>query len=128
MPPSEAMRLSAPASACETAALMRLPLFAMRRLPRAFGAIMLVATLVLGAVGHVLHHLEDPHCGEPAGAGRSEHYCGACTNLHGGTLAAGDAPAPAPVSVTWSGFAAPDSQTPSAAAITGGAPRAPPAA
>jgi hypothetical protein len=122
------MRLSATASACETAALMKLPLFAMRRLPRAFGAILLVTTLVLGAAGHLLHHLEDPHCGESAGAGRSEHYCGACTNLHGATLAAGDAPAPAPALVAWAGFAAPVAHTPCAAAVEGSAPRAPPAA
>ena len=107
---------------------MKLSLLAIRRLPRALGAIMLIATLVLGAVGHLLHHLEDPHCGESAGAGRSEHYCSACSNLHGGTLAAGDAPAPAPALVAWSGFASPDTRTPSAAAITGGVPRAPPAA
>lgn len=107
---------------------MNLPLFAIRRLPRALGAIMLVATLVLGAAAHVWHHVADPHCGESSGSGHGEHYCGACTNLHGGTLAAGDAPAPAPASFTWSSFAAPDTHTPSAAAITGGAPRAPPAA
>ncbi|MBI5170350.1 MAG: hypothetical protein HZA61_12750 [Candidatus Eisenbacteria bacterium] len=107
---------------------MKLPLFAIRRLPRALGAILLVATLVLGAAAHVWHHVADPHCGESAGSGHGEHYCGACTNLPGGTLAAGDAPAPAPALVAWAGFAAPVAHAPAAAPRTSGAPRAPPAA
>lgn len=95
-------------------------------MPRALAALLLVATLVLGAAGHLWHHLEDPHCGEAAGGG--EHYCGVCTNLHGGTLAAGDAPAPAPVLIAWTGWFAPATQAPEAALAFAGAPRAPPAA
>ncbi len=103
------------------------PAFLGIRMPRALAALLLVATLVLGAAGHLWHHLEDPHCGESRGGG-SEHYCGVCTNLHGGTLAAGDAPEPEPVHVTWSEFVVPASRALPAAPAFAGSPRAPPAA
>ncbi|MFN8589411.1 MAG: hypothetical protein U0704_16590 [Candidatus Eisenbacteria bacterium] len=97
-------------------------------MPRALAALMLVATLVLGAAGHLWHHIEDPHCGEAGETRGGEHFCGVCTNLHGGTLAAGDAPEPEPVLATWTEFVVPESLAPEAAPAFAGSPRAPPAA
>ena len=96
-----------------------------RRVPCAVRALLLIATLIVGSAAHLWHHIEDPHCGDSAG---SEHFCGACNNLHGGTLAAGDAPEAAPMAVRWAGFAAHTCSEYAAPLATAGAPRAPPAA
>lgn len=96
-----------------------------RSVPRAVRALLLVATLLLGSAAHLWHHIEDPHCGDSNGA---EHFCGACNNLHGGTLAPGDAPDAAPAIAGWAGFAAPAACEYAAPLATSGAPRAPPAA
>lgn len=101
-----------------------LPLL-VRRVPRAVRALLLVATLLLGSAAHLWHHIEDPHCGDSSGA---EHFCGACNNLHGGTLAAGNAPDAAPAISGWAGYAAPGRSEYAASLPTAGAPRAPPAA
>lgn len=107
---------------------MKLSLLAIRRLPRALGAIMLIATLVLGAVGHLLHHLEDPHCGERREQGAASTTAARAATCMAARWPRATRPLRRPRSSAWSGFAAPDTRTPSAAAITGGAPRAPPAA
>ena len=108
-----------------------LPLL-VRREPRAVRALLLVATLLLGSASidraimiNVWHHIEDPHCGDSSGA---EHFCGACNNLHGGTLAAGEAPDAAPAISGWAGYSAPGRSEYAASLPTAGAPRAPPAA
>lgn len=102
---------------------------AIHRVPRALRALVLIATLVLGSAAHLLHHMQDPHCGESRGPARGgEHFCGACSNLHGGTLAADEAPELAPALVAWTGFGVPATPEHFAVPATGGVPRAPPAA
>lgn len=114
---------------CKTDRSMNLLPLVFHRVPRALRALVLIATLVLGSAAHLLHHIEDSHCGESRGAAHgAEHFCGACSNLHGGALASGDAPAPAPARVVWTGFAIPATSEYFAAPTTAGVPRAPPAA
>lgn len=100
-------------------------LLLLHRAPRALRAVLLLATLFLGAAFHTLHHWQDPHCGEARGA---EHFCGACGNLHGASLAADDAPPPSLVFASWTGVLACEFDAPRTAAAPGAAPRAPPVA
>lgn len=104
---------------------MNRALLALQRAPRALRALLCLVTLVLGAALHTVHHWQDPHCGEARGA---EHFCGACGNLHGASLAAANAPPPTPVFAAWSGVLACERDTPLAAASADASPRAPPAA
>jgi hypothetical protein len=61
-------------------------------LPRALGAGLLLAALLLGALSHGWHHLVDHDC--ESGSGPSRHACVQCSSLH---AAAGTGAALAPV-------------------------------
>lgn len=50
------------------------------QLPRALGALVLLAALVLGAMSHGWHHLADHDC--DSGSGPSNHPCVQCSSLH----------------------------------------------
>ena len=91
---------------------------------RAFRALVLVATLLLGATFHEWHHAMDPQCDGDTHSG--QHACG-CSVLHAATLVATAQDAPAPARLDWAAF------TPAAVAPAAfpapalAAPRAPPA-
>ena len=51
-----------------------------RSLPRAFVALAMLATLLLGSVGHAWHHYLDRDCDSHAGTSASP--CGVCAGLH----------------------------------------------
>lgn len=54
-----------------------------RLLPRALGALVLLAALLLGAVSHGWHHFVDHDC-DTAGDARA-HACVQCSSLHAAT-------------------------------------------
>lgn len=91
---------------------------------RAFRALVLVATLFLGATFHEWHHALDPHCDGDAQS--SEHACG-CAVMHTAALVEAEQHAPVPARLDWAAF------TPAAVASAAfpapalAAPRAPPA-
>lgn len=92
---------------------------------RAFRALVLVATLFLGATFHEWHHALDPHCDGDAQSSR--HACG-CAAMHAAALVETEQHAPAPARLDWAAFA-PAAVAPAAfPAPALAAPRAPPAA
>jgi hypothetical protein len=100
------------------------PSSATRRAALALRAMLLLATLLLGAAFHGLHHLQDPGCG--AGNGRTSHECVACAGLHSSTLLAATTIAPAPTPSRWVLPAPRLVATPSFAPHRAASPRAPP--
>jgi hypothetical protein len=92
---------------------------------RAFRALVLIATLFLGATFHEWHHAIDPHC--DGGAHGTEHACG-CSGLHAAALAAASQDAPAPARIDWVQDAPASLSAPAAAAPALASPRAPPVA
>lgn len=84
---------------------------------------LLLAVLVLGAVFHGLHHLQDPACGSE----RAPHACIACAGLHAASVLAAETHAPAPHVHAWTvapvAAIAPELD----AAWRAASPRAPPA-
>lgn len=95
------------------------------RAQRALRAVALVATLVLGAAVHELHHALDPGCGTDAHS--TEHACG-CSTMHAAALLADAQDAPAPASLERVVVAPPVPSAPAAAPHALAAPRGPPAA
>ena len=57
-----------------------------RLLSRALGALVLLAALLLGAVGHGWHHFVDHDCDTASTS--SHHACVQCSSLHAATEAA----------------------------------------
>ena len=92
---------------------------------RATRAALLLGTLLLGAVFHFCHHLQDPGCG--ASFDRSGHACTVCAGLHGSTLVAAEQHAPAPRPTAWAEDAQALRADPAAAERGDASPRAPPA-
>lgn len=92
---------------------------------RAFRALVLAATLFLGAAFHEAHHALDPHCDGDAHA--TEHACG-CSVLHAAALVAAAQDAPAPARFDWVRVTPATLAVPAAAAHALAAPRAPPGA
>lgn len=91
---------------------------------RAFRALVLVATLFLGATFHEWHHAMEARCGGDAHS--SEHACG-CAVMHAAALVTAAQDAPVPVRIDWAVFA-PATVAPAAfPAPALAAPRAPPA-
>ena len=97
--------------------------FTTSRVNRPLAALLLLATLVLGAAFHELHHLQDPGCGT-----RTEdanHFC-PCSGLHASAIASHVAVAPSPVAVV-SRLDAPLASLPrDAERVLSASPRAPP--
>ena len=52
-------------------------------------AVLTLAILALGAVLHLKHHLDDPHCDNTAT--RDSHPCVSCSGLHGAAVAENEA-------------------------------------
>lgn len=92
---------------------------------RAFRAMVLVATLLLGGAFHEWHHAIDPHCDGDASS--TEHACG-CAGLHAAALVVAVDGAPLPVRAEWVGVAPAALAVPPAAAHALASPRAPPVA
>jgi len=91
---------------------------------RAFRALVLVATLFLGATFHEWHHALEPPCDGDAHS--SEHACG-CAVMHAAALVESAQDAPVPARLDWAAFA-PAAVAPAAfPAPALAAPRAPPA-
>ena len=55
-------------------------------MPRALGALVLLASLLLGAMSHGLHHLVDRDC--DTGGGPEHRACLQCSSLHAASEAA----------------------------------------
>lgn len=55
----------------------------LRNLPRALGALVLLAALLLGAMSHGWHHFVDHDC--DAASTTSHHACVQCSSLHAAT-------------------------------------------
>jgi hypothetical protein len=92
--------------------------------PRAVRALVLLATLFLGAAVHELHHALEPH---ESGAHSAEHACG-CSTMHAAALVAEAQDVPAPAPCVRPAAAPASSAAPVALAPALAAPRAPPAA
>lgn len=63
--------------------------FRIRPLPRTFAALVLLAALLLGALGHGWHHLVDHDC--DSGTSGTRHACVQCSSLHAATESAAEA-------------------------------------
>lgn len=92
---------------------------------RALHALVLVATLFLGAALHELHHALEPHGGGAHTA--AEHACG-CSTMHAAALVAETQDLPAPGAAPERALAQAPLAAPAAAPHALAAPRAPPAA
>ena len=92
---------------------------------RAFRALVLVATLLLGETFHEWHHAIDPHC--DGNASSTEHACG-CAGLHAAALVVAADDAPRPIRAEWVGVAPVALAAPPAPAHALASPRAPPVA
>jgi hypothetical protein len=90
---------------------------------RPFAALMLLATLIVGAAFHEWHHLQDPGCGTRTEASR--HFC-PCAGLHASAIGSDATVTPSPVAVV-SRIAAPPAASPRLAErVRSASPRAPP--
>lgn len=94
--------------------------------PRAFRALLLVATLLLGVAAHAWHHVVDPGCDDTPGP--LSHVCATCSALHAAPLAAEGATCASPAPVPYADASAPALDAPATRAISRAAPRAPPTA
>ncbi len=84
---------------------------------------LLLAVLLLGAVFHGLHHLQDPACGSE----HAPHACVACAGLHAASVLAAETHAPTPHVHAWVSVPGAATEPVLATAWRAAAPRAPPA-
>ncbi len=97
-----------------------------RPLPRAFGAIVLLAALLLGALAHGWHHYADHDCGAPGP--RHADACAVCSTLHAAPMPELAAAPALPGLAELRPQLAPAFRTPRLRALATTAARAPPVA
>jgi hypothetical protein len=103
--------------------LLRPASFASRLRPIALAAL---TVLVLGAAGHLWHHVVDADCDDPRGG--MSHPCTSCVSLHASALAEDTPCGCAPTFLPRHPVLVAESPVPAAAALCHGPARGPPLA